>query len=617
LEALAAESRTGSKSRIEFLRRLYSGAGYRERIFAPKGPETMANAEIHNGGYYRSLTRNMVVIMILVSFTPLILISGTILYYFEFSYREKVAEHIKVLIKKHKQNIDNFLNEKLSDIRAVALSYDYGQLTNETFLTERLRILQDAYGRSFVDLGVVDEDGRQIAYAGPFSLRSADYSKAEWFKEAMNHDVYISDVFSGLRGSPHFIVTSRREHRGKHWVLRATVDFEAFNSLVGNIRVGRTGFAFILSKNGEVQVNPRAEMLPSREMYLDFLRDPKIGPDEVAFLETTDKSDTEYLEVMAPLKNGDWLLAIQQKASDAYSVIRHVRQLVVVIFLVGGIGIVAVAMLLSRRMVRHIARADREKEMMNEQVIEAGKLASLGELAAGIAHEINNPVAIMVEEAGWIQDLLIEEDLKKTQNLEEFERALGQIRIQGRRCKEITHKLLSFARKTDPTVKDVQLNEIVEDVVSLSEQRAKYSNVRMTTTLESGLPNINVSPSEVQQVLLNLINNALDAMDGKGGTLDITSRTGGGFVVVDVADNGPGIAKANLPRIFDPFFTTKPVGKGTGLGLSICYGIVKKLGGDITVNSAVGMGTAFHVYFPLPKSAPSYSRESKEPAAGA
>jgi len=246
-----------------------------------------------------------------------------------------------------------------------------------------------------------------------------------------------------------------------------------------------------------------------------------------------------------------------------------------------------------------VADADREKEMITEQVVETGKLASVGELAAGIAHEINNPVAIRVEEAGWIEDLLEEEEFAEGKNLAEFQRALGQIRTQGRRCKEITHKLLSFARKTDSRTNDVQLNELIEELISVTAQRAKYSNVTVSSDLQTDLPTVRVSPTELQQVLLNLMNNALDAMEKKGGALDISSRQEGEFIIVKVADNGPGIPGANLPRIFDPFFTTKPVGKGTGLGLSICYGIIKKLGGDIEVRSTVGAGTTFLVKIPM------------------
>ncbi len=260
-------------------------------------------------------------------------------------------------------------------------------------------------------------------------------------------------------------------------------------------------------------------------------------------------------------------------------------------------------------MVRHIERADQEKEMMTEQVIEAGKLASVGELAAGIAHEINNPIAIMVEEAGWIEDLLGEEDLRESKNLDEFQRALKEIRVQGSRCKEITHKLLSFARKTDPNVKEVDVNDLLEEIVSISEQKARYGNVRILKSLVDELPIIHASPSELQQVFLNLINNAIDAIGVGGGTIDIKTRLDDDFVVVDVADTGCGIPNAILPRIFDPFFTTKPVGKGTGLGLSICYGIIKKMAGEISINSAVGIGTTFHVYIPIPRRREEKGRE--------
>jgi len=246
--------------------------------------------------------------------------------------------------------------------------------------------------------------------------------------------------------------------------------------------------------------------------------------------------------------------------------------------------------------------------LMNDQIVETGKLASLGELAAGIAHEINNPVAIMVEEAGWIEDLLEDEEFKEGENLNEFERALKQIRTQGQRCKEITHKLLSFARKTDSRIQVVSINELIEELVTLSEQRAKYSNVTIQVDLQKDLPTVKVSESELQQVMLNLINNALDAMENTGGNLSISTRTEenniilGDYILIEVSDNGPGIPTANLAKIFDPFFTTKPVGKGTGLGLSICYGILKKMGGDILVRSIVGEGTNFTVKVPLPKS---------------
>jgi two-component system, NtrC family, sensor kinase len=280
---------------------------------------------------------------------------------------------------------------------------------------------------------------------------------------------------------------------------------------------------------------------------------------------------------------------------------------VLVIVLAAGTVLASIAFIMVRKMVYQPERTDETKEIMKLQVCETDKLASFEELATGIAHEINNPVAIMIEEAGWIEDLLAEEDFKDGENLKEFKRALVQIRTQGRRCKEITQKLLSFACKTDARVQELQLNEIIRELLTLSEHRAKFSNIIFETHLQKDLPTVRASLGEIQQVLLNLINNALDAMEKSGGILKISSSVEpdsilkGDHVSIAISDNGSGIPSGDLDRIFDPFFTTKPVGKGTGLGLSICYGIIKKMGGNIEVRSVVDEGTTFKVKIPIPK----------------
>ncbi len=564
--------------------------------------------------YYHSLTRNMLLTVIIVSFTPMILVGGIILYQFQTSYHEKVHAHLEELVQKHKQNIDSFLQEKLGDIRFLADNFNFEELRDESFLRDKLESLQKEFGLVFVDLGVISENGIQIAYAGPFKLGKALYSQADWFQKAMKSKYFISDVFLGLRGLPHFIVAVRDNWMGGKWILRATIDFVAFNSLVENIRIGETGFAFILNKEGKFQTKPLLDIVTTRKPYIDFLSDRNTTKDEIHVVERTDESGHKNIYVAASLKNGDWLLMYQQRASDAFSDFRRTLRVALIIMLLGGIGIITMAFILSRRMVSRIARADGEKQMMNEQVVETGKLASVGELAAGIAHEINNPVAIMVEEAGWIQDILEDEEFQESENLNEFTRALEQIRTQGRRCKEITHKLLHFARKTDSRIQEVQINDLIEELVELSAQKAKYSNVTINTVLQKDLPPLQVSETEVQQVFLNLINNALDAMEKKGGVIDVTTLMEGDYIAVQVADNGPGIPEANLARVFDPFFTTKPVGKGTGLGLSICYGIIKKMGGEIDVHSVMGVGTTFRVLIPLPKQDESQAEDSTEEA---
>ncbi len=558
-----------------------------------------------NKNYYISLSRNMILSTIIVSFTPMILVITILLHQYHISFQEKTNAHLNELVQKHRQNIDTFLNEKLGNIRFLAMTKNFDTLNDNEFLQRKLQFLRNDYSNVFVDLGIVEASGRQTAYAGPMQFENVDYKNAEWFQSAWKSESYISDVFLGLRGTPHFIVSVKQNEGGREFLLRATIDFMAFNSLVQNLRLGKTGYAFILNRESSFQTQPAVDFSPAPEGIAYLWKEVEKTRGKFLVTQwTNNKTGEKNLYAAGSLKNGEWLLIVKQKISDVYSDLRRMYYLAFVIFILGAACIIFMAFYTTRRMVRRIRSADREKEGMNQQVIETGKMASIGELAAGIAHEINNPVAIMVEEAGWIGDLLEEEEFAEGENLKEFHRALTQINTQGQRCKEITHKLLSFARKTDSTVKDIQLNEVITEIVNLSAQMAKYNKVTIETSLQETLPYITASPSELQQVLLNLINNALYAMEKKGGIINISTKVSEiepNTIIIGVEDNGPGIPEANLSRLFDPFFTTKPVGKGTGLGLSICYGIINKMGGKIDVKSVVGKGTCFSISIPFNK----------------
>jgi two-component system NtrC family sensor kinase len=503
-------------------------------------------------------------------------------------------------VENHKRQIDAFLSARLADILFLSENFSFAELNDSEFLQAKLLSLKNNYSGVFVDLGVVNAEGSQVAYAGPFKLSSVQYADAPWFQSVLKNQVVVSDVFLGLRGFPHFIVAVKRFEGDRPWILRATVDFNAFNNLVENIRVGKTGFAVILNRNGDLQTKPRFQFNPVEGCFGRFLDCDQPITRDIYSEERPDEAGVMTIYVSALLKNRDWLLVYQQKMADALADQRFAQRLSLFIFVVGGLGILAMSFLLSARMVNRIALADQEKEMMNKQVIESGKLASLGELATGVAHEINNPVAIMVEEAGWIEDILSEKEFGGNPHMVELQRALKQINTQGKRCKEITTKLLSFARGSGSAIGMVQLNEIIEEVITLSAQRAKYANIELHSTLFHALPEIKASETEMHQVLLNLVNNAIYAMEKSGGTIHFRTYQRDDKVMVEVADTGPGIPEAIIGRIFDPFFTTKPVGQGTGLGLSICYGIIRKMDGDIQVKSTVGKGTEFIIILPAP-----------------
>lgn len=547
----------------------------------------------------RSIIPHIVVLVALVSFTPLLLVSGLVLDQFSISHNAKLYAHLREVVHKHSRDIDSFLNERLHNIQFLSTSCGLERFLNDSFLRENLFALKQVYGNIFEDLGIVNQEGIQEFYAGRLNLEKARYGKAKWFSEAFQQQDYISDVFLGLRSSPHFIISSKIPYKGNSYLLKATINFDSFNSLAENLRIGKTGFAYILNKKGEFQTKPHYEMLSSKMSYQDFI---KFGKEEKrgTYIGTFNDVDSgkEIIYVANTLKGQDWILVFQQEKSEAYSDLFKAQYTAGFVIFVGALLIVVMNVILFHKVIKRIAEADQQKEMMNRQVIETGKLASIGELAAGIAHEINNPVAIMVQEAGWIEDLLAEEDLKNFKNVTEFKKSLNEVNIQGQRCKEITKKLLSFARKTSAKIEEVQVNDLIREIVAITNMEA-YNKISMTTRLDGGVPTIYGNQTEIQQVLLNLINNALYFLEKDGGEISIISKLEAQHVLIVVEDDGPGIPESNIKRVFDPFFTTKPVGDGSGLGLSIIFGIIHKMGGEIDVHSVVNKGTRFEIRLPL------------------
>lgn len=232
-----------------------------------------------------------------------------------------------------------------------------------------------------------------------------------------------------------------------------------------------------------------------------------------------------------------------------------------------------------------------------EQLVEAEKLASLGRIAAGVAHEINNPLAIINEKAGLMQDII---DMSGDfPNKDKFLHLIDGIVGSINRCRAITHNLLGFSRKMDVVIEPIDLNESIKEVIGFLEKEILVKSVNIQMELADGIPKINSDKGQLEQVFLNIIKNAIDAVKEGGLIVVSTGMKDKDTAQVSISDNGPGIPKDKLKHIFEPFFTTKGREKGTGLGLFVSYGIMKKLGGSIIVESEVNKGTTFVVEIPV------------------
>jgi signal transduction histidine kinase/DNA-binding response OmpR family regulator len=244
----------------------------------------------------------------------------------------------------------------------------------------------------------------------------------------------------------------------------------------------------------------------------------------------------------------------------------------------------------NRELERRVEERTTELRAAQEQLVQAEKLASIGQLASGVAHEINNPIGVIL---GFAQLML-----KRTPEDNPMHKPLATIEREGLRCKEIVQDLLHFAAQRQPMLSRVDINAVIEAASELMPHHVNSENVEVVKGYSEDLPRVLGDENQLQQVFLNIMLNAYQAMP-KGGQLRIDSRADGQEIQAIFADTGSGISPENLKRVFDPFFTTKEVGEGTGLGLSISYGIIEQHGGTIEVDSKIGAGSTFTVKLPI------------------
>jgi len=359
--------------------------------------------------------------------------------------------------------------------------------------------------------------------------------------------------------------------------------------------VGEKGDAFVINKENILQTTPRfAGSLLSKAPY------PKYSPSSSARVEELKANGGQILLANTSFKNKEWLLVVQEDPRVELLPLFHARHMAILVVIGGILLITAGAFLVARAMLQQLIRADREKAILDASLIQSSKMAALGKMAAGIAHEVNNPLAVIKEKVGWVKDLLVEEDIAESENFKEFQDAMTKIEYHVERAKKVTHRLLGFARRMEPVEEKVDINKILSETIGFLENDARYKNIEIKTNFSAKLPETISDSSQIQQVFLNVLNNAIDAI-GKDGEIQVRTNCvlKDKEIVVCISDNGPGISNEMLLRIFDPFFTTKEVGRGTGLGLAISYSIVEKLGGRIMVASEIGKGTTFTIYFPV------------------
>jgi len=544
---------------------------------------------------YARLRRNMIIIMVMVTAIPLALMTIINAMQSQAKIKSERMEPMRSIVNKATHSFELFLEERISAIRFIGSSYSFSQLADPQTLNRVYHTLRETFG-GYVDLGLINSQGIQVSYAGPYDLLNKNYAQQQWFQEVQVRGTYISDVFMGYRGFPHIALAAQHlKPDGSFWVLRATMDTKKFDNLIAAMGLNPISDAFIINKQGVLQTDS--------EFYGDVLDKCQLtvprGGAGTHVTEKTDPNGREIFQISSNFLKHDYTLVTVIPRSIILKSWQSLKQEMIYLFLISFIGITLVIFWVTTQLVKRIQDADERREAAFRNLEYTQKLSSIGRLAAGVAHEINNPLSIINEKSGLLQDL-VEND--RYQDKDKLLKMTASINQSVNRCKSITQRLLGFARQIGVHYEMIDANEVLTETLGFLKKEAISKNIHNNFQLDENLPKISSDRGQLQQVFLNIINNAFAAVE-KGGEVTLKSRdVDAEFIAVSISDNGTGMTNDTIKQIFEPFFTTKKQ-YGTGLGLSITYGIIKKLGGDIQVQSKLGEGSTFTIYLPKNKKA--------------
>jgi two-component system NtrC family sensor kinase len=543
---------------------------------------------------YRRFRRTLSMVMIATFLIPLIL--TTMLSYYE--HRSQMLANLRWNAESAKKTIEAFLSELQTVLVYTANGHTYEELVSDDNLNTLYHRLKSYYP-GVVDLGIIDHKGIQQAYAGPYELFGKDYSDRDWFEVVTVNKTYIGLVEMGYRKVPHFAIAVNfiNTTNGQNWVFRTNIDVTTLDKYIENISAGPLSDIFLVSRKGEPRLQTTSQQYgPPLSPFPYRLPTNRIG---ITISEERGVWDYVDLKAVSFIEGTPWALVLMKHGYLYGKDWSFFKARLFFIVLASTFLALFVILLITRLFVGRIREADEKRESMMAEIEHTSKLASIGRLAAGIAHEINNPLAIISAKTGLIMDLLeLSEDFKHKKKIaSEIHGTSNAVE----RCKVITHRLLGFARRMDVTLESISINNLMREVLSFLDQEALYRGIHVDLDLGDSIPIIESDRGQLQQIFLNLVNNAIDAI-GKDGKVIIKTRARDqNSIQIDVIDNGKGITQDIISHIFEPFFTTKDSveKKGTGLGLFITYGIIKKLGGQISVRSSEGVGTTFSVILPV------------------
>ncbi len=497
------------------------------------------------------------------------------------------------LVSSSWRSVSLFLTERRSVLDFIAHDHRLKTLMDPARLADILQNLNKRFG-GFIALGVIDSSGKQISHAGSHQMKGLDYKQLPWFREVLIRGVYVSELVTGPRNEPHVDLAIKCELTDdSFFVLHAVLKPEQLTESISQIDVGAKGDLFIINRQGVLQT-------PSRYYGPVFnkisLAVPQYSTKARVFESISDKNDRIIIGY-AHIPDSPYILMIIQEQSERIQPWYKTTWAFTGILAASIIMILLVTLGVATHLVNQVHEADQERVDTLHQMEYANKMVSLGRLASGVAHEINNPLAIINEKAGHIRDIFTLSDTYAQDP--KLVGLVDSVISTVQRCAKVTRDLLNFARHLNLSIQAIDLSEIIHEVKSVLSKEAELRSITVGITVSEGIPPFESDRGKLEQVFFNLFNSAIGAMSD-GGHLEITAtKKNDDYISVAFRDNGRCISESDLKRVFEPFYYSKTGHSGTGLGLAVTYALVQEIGGTISVESKIGRGTCFDISIPL------------------
>lgn len=547
---------------------------------------------------FRRIWKQTVIIFSIVAIVPLVVTAL-------FSYRvhrtstesEMMRSTIR-LVSNTDQSILFFLKEYRSVLDLVTHGNTFEDLSSAVKFDNLLTIAQMEID-GIDGLEIIDSSGLRKAFAGSTALKTQFLNRRPSYRDVFERSVYVSEVFSVSNASYHFNYTiGRMLPDGKRYFLRAIINTEGLNKFIHRLTTGTSEDIFLLNHQNVLQTPSSFFGKPLTKIDLPV---PE-ATNEASLFETKDRAGNQLIvgQVLIP-QTPFTLMVIRSKEVSLQTWYKTPKAFMWILVL-SVLVIFAVTIAMATWLVDQMHEADQERVRTLHQVEQTTKMASLGRLASGVAHEINNPLAIINQKAGHIKDILsVSDDHEHHQKLTDLADAIVN---SVQRSSAVTKRLRDFAGHLNASIEKIDLKEIITEVNQILAKESNFRCIAIHIDVADDLPSFKSDRGRLQQIFFNLFNYMISTMN-EGGHLDIKAQwQDKDNISVILSDNGPGLPENDLRGIFEPFSNFATNTGSTNLSLAVTFALVQQIGGDIGIDSRLGIGTRFDIRIPaqLPES---------------